>query len=131
MHALRTHKTLWVGLAAMGILAGTLLLAHYHVPGPPCLFRLLTGIPCPGCGMTRSLMALWRGDLLTSFRYHPLGPPLFLACLFLLMALLLRRLPKLAPETQRRLWTGIGALLIGVWLVRFGFAIAGNPFFLW
>ncbi|GAB6195493.1 DUF2752 domain-containing protein [Lysobacter xanthus] len=30
---------------------------------PPCLFRLATGLYCPGCGMTRMLHALVHGDV--------------------------------------------------------------------
>jgi hypothetical protein len=39
-----------------------------------CPFRLLTGLPCPFCGMTRSLLALGRGDVAASIALHPLGP---------------------------------------------------------
>jgi hypothetical protein len=38
-----------------------------------CLFQVATGRPCPGCGMTRSILALAKGDLALSFRMHPLG----------------------------------------------------------
>lgn len=43
-----------------------------------CPFRLLTGIPCPGCGMGHSLVFALRGDFGGSFRSHPLGIPLLL-----------------------------------------------------
>jgi Protein of unknown function (DUF2752) len=46
-----------------------------------CPFRLVTGLPCPFCGMTRSLLALGRGDLSASVGFHPLGPVLLLAAL--------------------------------------------------
>jgi hypothetical protein len=36
-------------------------------------FRLATGIPDPGCGMTRSLVALAHGDPAGSLYFHPLG----------------------------------------------------------
>lgn len=39
--------------------------------GFPCLFHLLTGLYCPGCGGTRAIWALLRGDVLKSFCYHP------------------------------------------------------------
>lgn len=41
-----------------------------------CPFRLLTGHPCPGCGMGHALVAGMRGDWAASFHYHPLGLPL-------------------------------------------------------
>jgi hypothetical protein len=47
-----------------------------------CVSRTLLGVPCPGCGMTRSFAALIRGDILKAVIFNPMGPVLFLACLF-------------------------------------------------
>jgi hypothetical protein len=38
-----------------------------------CLTKRLTGIPCPSCGSTRSVIALIEGDLTAPFRLNPLG----------------------------------------------------------
>jgi hypothetical protein len=38
-----------------------------------CPFRLLTGVPCPACGISRSVGALSAGDFSTSVSMHPLG----------------------------------------------------------
>ena len=38
----------------------------------PCVFQELTGLYCPGCGGTRALKALLKGDVITSILYHPL-----------------------------------------------------------
>src|SRR5689334_6673616 len=38
-----------------------------------CLFERFTGRPCPGCGMTRSILRLSQGDVVGSLRMHPLG----------------------------------------------------------
>ena len=38
-----------------------------------CLFRGLTGWPCPGCGLTTSLLALVRGDVQASWTANPAG----------------------------------------------------------
>ena len=40
--------------------------------GFPCLFHLLTGLYCPGCGGTRAVRAMMAGNLVLSFQYHPL-----------------------------------------------------------
>lgn len=40
--------------------------------GFPCLFQLITGLYCPGCGGTRASVYLMRGKLLESLHYHPL-----------------------------------------------------------
>lgn len=38
----------------------------------PCVFHYFTGYYCPGCGGTRAVIALFKGDFLQSIRYHPL-----------------------------------------------------------
>lgn len=38
-----------------------------------CAFRRVTGTPCPGCGLTRSWVALGRGAVEESLAYHRLG----------------------------------------------------------
>lgn len=42
------------------------------VTGVGCIARTMTGIPCPGCGMTRAYLALLRGDAMAAAAYHPL-----------------------------------------------------------
>lgn len=39
---------------------------------PVCQFHRLTGLNCPGCGMTRALYALLHGDLPTALRDNAL-----------------------------------------------------------
>ena len=46
---------------------------------PMCGSRALLGIECPGCGLTRSFVALASGDFAESFRFHRLGWLMFLA----------------------------------------------------
>ncbi|HJQ67985.1 MAG TPA: DUF2752 domain-containing protein [Blastocatellia bacterium] len=48
-----------------------------------CLFKNVTTLPCPGCGLTHSFCALGKGDVAGAFGYHQLGPPLFLFLLVL------------------------------------------------
>lgn len=38
-----------------------------------CLFRWLTGIPCPACGTTRAIILALRGEWLLSLRMNPYG----------------------------------------------------------
>ena len=37
-----------------------------------CVFRTVTGLSCPGCGMTRAWLAALRLDLSAALAYHPL-----------------------------------------------------------
>lgn len=45
-----------------------------HIPIPDtCSFKNLAGLPCPGCGLTRSIVAGMHGDFRASLMYHRLG----------------------------------------------------------
>lgn len=45
----------------------------------PCLFKQMTHMDCPGCGIQRSFILLIKGDVAGSFfMYPPLMPILFL-----------------------------------------------------
>src|SRR5262245_57656798 len=48
-----------------------------------CAFKNFTGLPCPGCGLTHSFCALGKGDVVGAFVFNALGPPLFIAFLFI------------------------------------------------
>ena len=42
-----------------------------------CTLRRLTGMSCPGCGLTRSFTYMGHLDVLSAFRMHRLGPLLY------------------------------------------------------
>lgn len=89
----------WARWGVVGVLSALLLCSRLYAPwsedGPIlCMVRAWTGVPCPGCGLTRSFCALATGHLGRSFRFHGLGPLLFGA----LVALV----PLLAIEAVRR-----------------------------
>ncbi len=46
-----------------------------------CPFRLVTGLPCPGCGMTRAFCAIGHGEVWRAVRFNALSPALFLAAI--------------------------------------------------
>lgn len=48
-----------------------------------CLFRRVTGFPCPGCGTGRGLLLLLKGDFLNAWWMNPFSYLLFFAGIFL------------------------------------------------
>ena len=49
-----------------------LLYGFFFSIGITCPIKFLTGVSCPGCGLTRATLAFLRGDLKQAFYYHPL-----------------------------------------------------------
>lgn len=60
-----------------------------------CFFKICTGIPCPGCGLTRSMSCALRGMFVESWQYHPLG------IMILAMLLVLATISLLPRELRR------------------------------
>jgi hypothetical protein len=63
-----------------------LLVTVIHPPGGLpvrfCLFHALFGVDCPGCGLTRGIAQLWRGNILSALEYNFFAP---LALVYLLL----------------------------------------------
>lgn len=112
-------RRLWP--AGLGLSAVALLLA-VEPDGPGftvCPFALVTGMACPGCGLTRAAAHLVRGDLGTALAYHPLVIPLAIGAVFALVAWWSGRPVPGRAWVDRILWPGVGLFLV-TWLVRLG-----------
>ncbi len=57
-------------LGFLALMGGILIL--WVKMGWPCLFRACTGIPCPGCGMSRAWLSALEFRLGDAFGYHPM-----------------------------------------------------------
>ncbi len=54
--------------------AGIAALILFHcLMGTVCPVRAFFGIPCPGCGLTRSCLSILMGRFRTAFRFNPAG----------------------------------------------------------
>lgn len=81
---------------------------------PACPFYTLTGLYCPACGNTRSVLSLLRGDVLSALRYSIIPPLCALLGIFLYLELVLwccGRHRKLLPR-KGAFWITSGALLL-------------------
>ena len=120
--------TLWGG-ALLAAVAALALWIRLDLPRPICRMRAWTGIPCPTCGSTRMIEALFAGDLLGAFAWNPL---VFVALVFVALWIALRGirvlfgLPAwrivLTPYERRVLLVLALALVAAGWtyLVRHG-----------
>ena len=85
-----------------------------------CAFHVLTGLPCPGCGLTRGLCALAHGQVYEAWAFHPFAFPLFAGTLVgLASPLLAPRFPALAGPRARRMFR-VAALAFAIALALFG-----------
>jgi hypothetical protein len=93
--------------------------------GWACPLHALTGVPCPGCGLSRASVALLRGEWGESLRLHALAPIFLLvvlarAVVVVLPARMRERAARLAQRLESRRAIPLAALsvLIGYWLLR-------------
>ena len=97
--------------------------------GFPCLFHLLTGYYCPGCGGTRAVRYLLRGEIWKSIQYHPLV--IYVAVVFLIESLwlIVNMVKKRPVEYQKRyealVWIGVVIILVNWGVKNYMLAVKG------
>ncbi|MEI7437009.1 MAG: DUF2752 domain-containing protein [bacterium] len=98
-------------LAALALLA----IAIAHLPEswiPACKFHLLTGWPCPSCGMTRAMRLLVGGQLAEAFREQPL---MVLLCCTAALVFLYSVTVSLLRQPRLRITAWPRAATLAVW----------------
>ena len=97
---LRTALTISGAVAASAVLA--LLIAYYYsndpasAPSPKCVFKLITGWDCPGCGSQRAFHAILHGDFRAAWHFNPFVFFAVPAAIFYIAAeAMRRRVPRL------------------------------------
>ena len=116
----------WFAIAPVAAL-GLMTMASPSDDGPTiCPVALLTGVACPGCGMSRAMAWLLRGDVERAVVYHPLAPIVLLIGLLAVGWVLGRRLrgwKAPSPVLTSGGLIGLGLLLMTVWVARL---VTGN-----
>jgi len=88
-----------------------------HAITPPCPYLTLTGLACPGCGLTRAVHFLLHGEVGRAFAFNPWA---FVSGPALLAFILLSVVPD--PARTVRVRTGISWMMlmitIGFWIWR-------------
>ena len=114
----------WAGrrnVAFAWVVLAVAVLHPAHGTGLPlCWLRATTGIPCPGCGLTRSASCAARGMLDASLAYHPFGVALVAGAALLAASSLLprrwRRRAAIAVMRRARAAGIVYAVAIGAFL---------------
>lgn len=104
-----------IAVAAAGVVLAAFCLRAPPLPWPACLFRLVTGAPCPSCGLTHGFIALAHGDLPQAVHDNLMTPALFLA---LALAGVLAAFDAVAGRSLlRRLWRRRKRTIVGATLL--------------
>lgn len=104
----------WAALVGTATLLANL--AGHNVP--LCVFKRLTGIPCPTCGSMRGAISLARGDLAGAWWCNPL---MFSVAVVFFTALLVRVIlgraivVHLSPRQRAAAWVLAGAAVLLNW----------------
>jgi hypothetical protein len=104
------------GVAALGLAC---LFAPAGIEDGPviCPFRLVTGLPCPGCGLTRSWVYLTHGQWRDSFAAHPFGWLLAAVAIVLAVAVVTARVRRQpAPPLDRLVKHPVAIGVLTLWM---------------
>ena len=91
-----------------------------------CWMNASSGLPCPGCGLMRSVSCTARGMWYDAWTYHPFGPLLFAACVLVAgwSLLPMRHRERIASWLERRrslptrLYTALVAAFLTFGMIR-------------
>lgn len=114
-------------VAAAAVLSLLGLVVHYlythdpaQTPSPKCVFKVLTGYDCPGCGSQRAFHALLHGRLADAWGFNPFvffAVPL--AVLYVCVESMRRRYPRLhAGFVHPAAVTVVSIAVVMYWILR-------------
>ena len=117
-------KTDFMKIKYVLLAAGIYILIVKRFLHKMCPFVLLTGYPCPLCGMTRAFFALFRGDFKTAWELHPF------ACILVVVILILairRYIFHKEIRNIRKMMILISAGIVFLYVYRMMFCFNGVP----
>lgn len=99
---------------------------HERLGLPPCGLLVVTGVPCPSCGMTTAFAHAARLEVLAAARAQPVGLLFALATAALAIAgpVAVARGTPLLTLAARRLPDRVGLQLIGLILAGWAYKVA-------
>ncbi len=127
------------GISLAGVALGAVVLRPTGNGPSICGLQRTAGVPCPGCGLTRSVTSSLHGEFLWAFAYNPFGPAFALAMVLTALGFFLPSRARawmeerITPYNRVVGWTimivVLGLFVHGVW--RIGMVLSGNPDYAW
>lgn len=97
-----------------------------------CPLKMLTGFPCPGCGITKSLVYFYEGDLIRSLTFHLFGPFVVLFSLVTIAVLTTELITKKeylnAYLYNKKIAYFLAAILVIYHIIRLVYFVKTNDF---
>lgn len=117
-------------LLGLGFTTAVFVVSYFYAPADIpaysiCMFKNMSGLDCPGCGLTRAFCSIAKGNFSKAFHFNATSPVAFalFGLWWLRSALHLAGLSRPARfiEAPFRKWpflTALGLFFLAVWLVR-------------
>ena len=103
---------------------------HLEADQSLCPLKMLSGFPCPGCGITKSMVYFYEGDLQKSLYYHILGPFVIAFCVVTIVVLSTELVTQKEYFTKllfnRKLAYGLAIFLASYHFIRILYFINNN-----
>ncbi len=114
------------GSIALLLIGAARLLPVFSIV-PSCIFKGISGIPCPTCGSTRSVVYLSQGDFAAAFAMNPLtslGLVVVVSYFFYSFIALLLDLPRASFILTGHEKNVVRAMVIMLFLAQWAYLIA-------
>jgi hypothetical protein len=90
-----------------------------------CPTRLISGVPCPGCGMGRASVEIFHGNFIDSIYFHVLAIPfniIVIISLIWMISDLVKRKESFFPAINRRMrtwqWIILVIIIAAAWVIN-------------
>ena len=131
MHASVIHRAdgkfrfpdgaVFLSLISLAVLLASLVLPAGGFPGiDTCTFHALTGLSCPGCGLTRAFCAISHGHFQEAWNLHPFSFLFYAAVLICVAAPLLKRQFSGLSRKKAAKILRAGVLVLAIAMLLFG-----------
>jgi len=103
---------------------------HLETDQSLCPLKILTGFPCPGCGITKAMVCFYEGDITKSLYYNIFGPLVIAFCIVTIAVLTTELITKKEYFNKlifnKKLGYGLAVFLATYHFIRIIYFIKNN-----